>query len=78
MSDRSHCNHTQPGDIMNFLTVLTSLAPLLEPVGEEGVNALFATLNAEIAKIANPDAKAFLVAISPAIQGFLIAEVKKL
>jgi hypothetical protein len=66
---------------MNFSSILQALKsfiPILEPLGEQGVNQLFSIIDAEIAKLASPDLKEAGQILSPALRQFAIAELKKL
>lgn len=66
--------------MLSLLAVLKSLVPILEPLGENGVNQLFATvIDPYIASL--PDSNDLKLAgqcLSPGVKAFLIAEMKKL
>lgn len=63
---------------MNILAMLKSMIPILEPLGEEGVNQLFLLIDGEIAKMGNGDLKDAATIFSPALKQFAVLELKKL
>ncbi len=64
----------------SFLAVLKALVPILEPIGEQGINQLFSSVvDPYLAGL--PDTSDWKLAgqcFSPAMKAFLIAEIKKL
>lgn len=64
----------------SILSILKSLVPILEPIGEQGINQLFSdVIGPAIAGMSDSgDLKILAQALAPGIQAFLIAEVKKL
>ena len=64
----------------SFLAMLKSLIPVIEPMGEQGINNLFSSVvNPYIAAMPDSaDAKLLYQSLAPGVQSFLIAEMKKL
>jgi hypothetical protein len=65
-------------NLSSLLSLLKSLIPVLEPIGEQGVNQLFTQVNAWVASVSSPDEKLVLQFLVPALQQFVIAELQKL
>lgn len=63
---------------MDYKALLQQMAPLLEPMLEQGVNQLWVQVDAEIATLTSPDVKLVLQALSPAMKGILISELQNL
>lgn len=66
---------------MNFqsiLSMLKSLLPVLEPLGEQGVNQLFTVIDQEIATLPQNDFKDAAKIFSPAFKAFALLEINKL
>jgi len=63
-----------------LLAALKSLIPILEPIGEQGVNQLWSSVvDPYIASLGDgSDLKALLVCLSPAMKQFVILEIQKL
>lgn len=63
-----------------ILKILKTLVPILEPLGEQGINQLFTdVVDPYVANL--PDSNDFKLAaqcLSPGIKAFMIAELKKL
>lgn len=64
----------------NLLAALKALVPILEPLGEQGVNQLWSSVvDPFVAGLSdNSDMKSALVCFSPAAKQFLILEIQKL
>lgn len=62
---------------MNLSSILALIGPVGEPILEEAVNTYWPNFDAWVASLAQADEKLLLQALSPAIKGFLIAELKK-
>lgn len=60
------------------LAILKTLIPLLEPIGEQGIEAVWATFDAEIAKLTSPDLKDIYTILSPAFKQAALVELRKL
>lgn len=62
-----------------ILLILKGLIPVLEPLGESGINQLWIQVDAGIAAMADAsDMKLAAQCLSPGVKAFLIAEIKKL
>lgn len=64
----------------NLLLALKALIPVLEPLGEQGINQLWTTVvDPYIATLSsNADVKTLLQCLSPAMKQFVITEIQKL
>jgi hypothetical protein len=64
----------------SFLTILKSLLPILEPIGEQGVNQLFSSVvDPAIASMSDSsDLKRAALVFAPAVKQFLIAELSQM
>lgn len=61
------------------LQLLKGIIPILEPIGENGINELFVVIDGEIAKMSDSsDLKTLVACMSPALKQFLLIELKKL
>ena len=66
-------------DLSSILSMLKALVPVLEPIGEQGINQVWAQVDAQIASLSDSsDWKTLLQSLSPAIKQFIILELKKL
>lgn len=54
------------------------MIPVLEPIGEQGIDQLFVIIDGEVAKMPASDVKDALVIFSPALKAFAVLEIKKL
>ena len=64
----------------SVLVYLKALIPILEPIGEQGVNQLFAeVIDPAIASMSDSaDLKRILVILSPAAKQIILAELQQL
>lgn len=65
-------------NLQSVMMMLKGLATVLEPMGEEALNNLWLTIDAEIAKMASPDMKDIAMILSPALKQAALMELKKL
>ena len=61
-----------------LLALLKGLVPVLEPLGEQGVNNLFAQLDAQVVKMPPSDWKDLATIMSPGMKAFVLLELGKL
>lgn len=63
-----------------LLATLKALVPVLEPLGEQGINQLFTqVVNPYVASLSDSnDMKLAAQCLAPGVQAFLIAEIKKI
>lgn len=63
-----------------LLLALKALIPILEPIGEQGINQLFASVvDPFIAELSDSsDLKLVAQCLSPGLKAFFIAEIQKL
>lgn len=60
-----------------LLAILKSLIPILEPLGEQGIEALWVYVDAEIAQMSG-DSKDICLVLSPAFKQVALLELRKL
>lgn len=65
--------------ITSVLALFKSIIPVLEPLGEQGINSLFDALDAEIATMSDSnDLKVLAKILSPGLRQFAITEIQKI
>lgn len=64
-------------DLSSILAMLKSLIPVLEPLGEQGINQLFDILDAQVAKL-HGDIADIAPILAKALREVALLEMKKL
>lgn len=64
--------------LATVISMLKGMIPILEPIGEQGINQLFTVIDSEIAKLGTGDMADFAKILSPALKQFAIMELQKL
>lgn len=64
--------------LSDILALLKTFVPILEPLGEQGIEQLFVSLQAQVDKMAQSDGKDLAVILLPALKAFALLELRKL
>lgn len=65
-------------NLVSLIALLKSLVPVLEPIGEQGVEQLFQIIQGEVDKLSNSDFKDAATILLPALKQFALLEIRKL
>lgn len=64
--------------LSDILALLKGLIPVIEPIGEQGIEQLFMSIQGQIDKMSNSDFKDAAIVLLPALKQFALLELRKL